>query len=80
MSHQLQIPITKKVELHPSITPAMNAVRPPPVRVTNTPPQAAIVSKIVRSRWLRQECRRSCRRKMGNRPKISIEKRVKEKT
>jgi hypothetical protein len=34
----------------------------------------------VRSRWLRQECRRSCRRKMGNRPKISIEKRVKEKT
>jgi hypothetical protein len=44
------------------------------------PPHAAIVSKMVRSRWLLQELTSSCRRKMGKRPKISIEKRVKEKT
>jgi hypothetical protein len=80
MSHQLQIPTTKKVKLHPSMTPVMKAVRPPPVKVTNTPPQAAMVSRIVRSMWLLQECTSSCRRKIGKSPKISIEKRVREKT
>jgi hypothetical protein len=62
------------------MTPVMKAIRPPPVSVTKTPPQAAIVRTMVRTKWLRQECTRSCRRKIGNRPKISMEKRVKEKT
>lgn len=80
ISHQQQIPIHSIVKLHPSITPVTNAVRPPPVRVTNTPPHAAMVRKMVRTKWLSQEWIRSCLRKMGKRPKISIEKRVKEKT
>jgi hypothetical protein len=80
MSHQLQIPMHRMVKLHPSTTPVTKAVRPPPVKVTNTPPHAVMVSKTVSRRWLSQEWTSSCRRKMGKRPNISIEKRVREKT
>jgi hypothetical protein len=74
------MPMHKTVKLHPSMTPVTKAVRPPPVKVTNTPPHAAMVSKIVRRRWLLQDLTSSCRRKIGKRPKISIEKSVREKT
>jgi hypothetical protein len=74
------MPIHRTVKLHPSTTPAKNTVRPPPVRVTNKPPHAAMVSNAVRTTWVNQECTSSCLRKIGKRPKISIEKRVKEKT
>jgi len=80
ISHQLQMPIHKNVKLHPSTTPVRKATRPPPVRVTNKPPHAAIVSKTLRARWLDREWTSSCLRNMGKSPKISIEKRVSEKT
>jgi hypothetical protein len=70
----------RTVRLQPSTTPVTNAVRPPPVRVTNTPPHAAMVSMMVRRRWLDQDRESSSRRKIGNRPNISMEKSVKEKT
>jgi hypothetical protein len=74
------MPMDRKVMLHPRITPVTNAIRPPPVRVTNTPPHAAIVRTIVRTRWLNQDRTSSSLRKMGNRPNISMEKSVREKT
>lgn len=60
--------------------PIITATRPPVVKIRNVPPQAAMVSTAVRIRWPRQDRARSSRRKIGSRPKISIEKRVKEKT
>jgi hypothetical protein len=74
------MPMLRNVRLQPSITPVTNAIRPPPVRVTNTPPHAAIVRTMVRTRWLDQDRTSSSLRKMGNRPNISIEKSVREKT
>jgi hypothetical protein len=74
------MPMHKNVKLHPSTTPARKATRPPPVRVTNKPPHAAMVSKTVRTRWLDREWISSCLRNMGKSPKISIEKRVSQKT
>lgn len=80
ISHQLQIPMHRTVKLHPRITPVKKATCPPPVRVTNTPPQATTVNKIVSSKLPGQECVRSSRRNIGKRPKTSMEKSVKEKT
>lgn len=80
MSHQLQRPIAKKVMMPPIITPARKEPRPPPVRVTKTPPQAVVTRATVKTRWPLGDLARSCLRKIGNRPKISIENSVKENT
>jgi hypothetical protein len=80
ISHQLHIPMHTKVKKLPSIAPATNTPRPPPVNVTNTPPHAVTTSTSVSTAWPRHDRARSSRRNMGNSPKISMEKRVNEKT
>jgi hypothetical protein len=80
MSHQLQTPMLRKVTMPPSTTPAIQAPRPPPVKVTKTAPPAFMTRTMVRITWPRDEVDRRCRRKIGKRPKTSMEKRVREKT
>jgi hypothetical protein len=80
INHQLQTPILSSVSMPPSIAPVKNAPRPFPVRVANKPPHAAVTSAMVRARWPSGDRTRSCRRKIGNKPYISMEKRVNEKT
>jgi hypothetical protein len=80
MSHQLQIPMARNVRMPPSTTPAIHAPLPPPVKVTETLPQALMMRAIVRARWPRRDIDRRCRRKMGNRPNTSMENSVSEKT
>jgi len=80
ISHQLQTPMHMKVSELPMSTPATKDPRPPPAKVMNTPPHAAMVNWIVRVKWPTHDRVRSCRRKMGKRPNISIENKVREKT
>jgi len=80
MSHQLQMPILKNVRMPPKIAPAKNVPRPFPVRVTNRPPHAPVTSAMVRARCPHGDRARSCRRKIGNKPYISMENKVSENT
>jgi hypothetical protein len=80
MNHQLQIPIARKVRVPPRTTPETQAILPPPVKVTTTPPFALIISTMVRAKWPRQDTDRRRRRNIGNRPNTSMEKRVSENT
>lgn len=80
MSHQLQMPMQRKVMMLPSMTPAIQAPRPPPVRVANTAPPAVVTKATVRPMLPIRDLARSCRRKMGKRPNNSIENSVSEKT
>ena len=80
MSHQLQTPIARKVKMPPRTTPAIQAPRPPPVNVANTAPHALVTSAMVKVRWPGHEIDLSWRRKIGNKPKTSIENKVNENT
>lgn len=70
----------RKVITPPMTTPAIHAALPPPVRVTKTNPEELVTRIMVRARLPCQDLLRSCRRKIGNSPKTSMEKRVNEKT
>jgi hypothetical protein len=80
INHQLHMPMHTAVKVVPKTTPVANAARPPLVSVTNKPPHAAMVSKMVRTWWPNQDCAKSLRRKIGNNANTSIEKSVNEKT
>lgn len=74
------MPIARNVRMLPRITPAIHAPRPPPVKVTKTPPQALTISIMVSVRCPVKDLDLRCRRKIGKRPNTSIEKRVRENT
>jgi hypothetical protein len=80
ISHQLQMPIATKVIILPSMTPAIQALRPPPVNVANTAPPAVVTNATVKAMLPFRDFARSCRRNMGKRPNTSIENNVSEKT
>jgi hypothetical protein len=80
ISHQLQIPIPKKVTIPPRITPAIQAPRPPPVNVIKTAPHEVMTSTKVKVKWPRHEIDRRCLLKIGNSPKTSMENKVSENT
>jgi len=58
----------------------MAAVQPPPLTIIPTPALAPNTNTTVRIRCARHDTWRRWRRNIGNSPKTSMEKRVKEKT
>lgn len=80
ISHQLQMPIARKVTMLPSMVPAIQAPRPPPVSVATTAPPAVVTNATVRMMLPFRDLARSCRRNKGKRPNTSIENNVSEKT
>lgn len=79
-SHQLQMPIARRIKILPATLPTIAAVHLPPLIVTPTPLPAPMTSKIVIMTCARNDTCRRCRRNTGNKPKTSIENNVSEKT
>lgn len=79
-SHQLQIPIARRIKILPATLPTIAAVHPPPLMVTPTPLPAPITRKTVVTTCARNDTCLRWRRKTGKRPNTSIENRVSEKT